>query len=372
MDAAAFIKWLAEMATLTPTQLREAFRSLALVEALAIVDDVDAGSMGCATETEMVRDVGASIAPPMLAEPAAPPAPTQPSRSGVDAVVEVGRRRVSDIGCPHCANRDVIRWGKSNGLPRYRCQGCGRTFNGLTKTPLARLRKKEKWQEQAQSMIDGTTTSKSAKRCGVHYTTAFRWRHRFLEALSSDKPKTLSGIVEGDETFILESFKGKRSDLPRKARKRGGKAAKRGLSVEQIPVIVARDRNGATIDAVLPKLDRASITGALGGVITPANQLCCDGGKAIVAFAKKAGIPHHVLPAPGKPSPEAPDLHINNVNAYHSRLKEWMRRFHGVATKNLPNYLGWRRVQEALGPSVMPDGWILAAVGCGPYQQLTR
>ena len=26
------------------------------------------------------------------------------------------------------------------------------------------------------------------------------------------------------------------------------------------------------------------------------------------------------------PKPEAPDLHINNVNAYHGRLKEWMRR----------------------------------------------
>ena len=52
---------------------------------------------------------------------------------------------------------------------------------------------------------------------------------------------------------------------------RSGDAArnsrKRGLSCEQIPVIVARDRTGATIDAVLPRLDRASITGALGGVI---------------------------------------------------------------------------------------------------------
>jgi hypothetical protein len=43
------------------------------------------------------------------------------------------------------------------------------------------------------------------------------------------------------------------------------------------------------------------------------------------------------VPAPGKPSPEAPDLHLNNVNAYHRRLKEWMARFHGVAPKNLPN-----------------------------------
>jgi hypothetical protein len=42
------------------------------------------------------------------------------------------------------------------------------------------------------------------------------------------------------------------------------------------------------------------------------------------------------LPKPGGPRPEAPDLHINNVNAYHGRLKEWLRPFHGVATKYTP------------------------------------
>lgn len=126
-------------------------------------------------------------------------------------------------------------------------------------------------------------------------------------------------------------------------------------------MIVARDRTGATTDAVLPKLNRVSITAALGGVVTPANQFCCDGGTAIVAFARRASIPAHIVPAPGKPSPETPDFHINNVNAYHSRLKEWLRRFHGVATKNLPNYLGWRRALEALGTAAKPEEWILGA-----------
>jgi len=48
-----------------------------------------------------------------------------------------------------------------------------------------------------------------------------------------------------------------------------------------------------------------------------------------------------------------------------------MRRFHGVATKNLSNYLGWRRTLEALGPTVTPDDMILGAIGLGPYQQVT-
>ncbi|CAH1540465.1 hypothetical protein THOG05_320031 [Vibrio rotiferianus] len=29
-----------------------------------------------------------------------------------------------------------------------------------------------------------------------------------------------------------------------------------------------------------------------------------------------------------------------DVNAYHSRAKEWMNQFHGVATKYLDHYLG--------------------------------
>ena len=265
----------------------------------------------------------------------------------------------------------MVRWGNASGLPRHRCKSCARTFNALTKTPLAKLRMREKWSGQAGAMIDGLSLAKAARRCGVHHTTAFRWRHRFLAALSGDKPKTLSGIVESDETFILESFKGKRSGLPRKARKRGGSSAKRGLSAEQIPVIVARDRHGATTDAVLPRLSRASIAAALGGVVTKANAFCCDGGSAIVAFARRAEIAAHVLPRPGKPDPLAPDFHLNNVNAYHGRLKEWLRRFHGVATKNLPNYLGWRRALEALGQDASAAAIILGAMGLGPYQQQT-
>jgi hypothetical protein len=169
-----------------------------------------------------------------------------------------------------------------------------------------------------------------------------------------------------------ELFKGKRSGLPRKSRRRGGASAKRGLSAEQVPVIVARDRQGATTDAVLAKLDRVSITAALGSVLTPANTFCCDGGGAIVAFARRAGMIAHVLPRPGKPNPTAPNFHLNNVNAYHGRLKQWLRRFHGVATPNLPNYLGWRRALEAFGQNAAPTAMILGAIGLGPYQQTTR
>ena len=89
------------------------------------------------------------------------------------------------------------------------------------------------------------------------------------------------------------------------------------------------------MDAVLPQADGASIAAVLTGIVTPSNHLVGDGGKPLAAFARKAGIPFHSVPSPGKPTPQAPHLHINNVNAYHSRLKQWLSRFNGVATKNL-------------------------------------
>jgi transposase-like protein len=364
MDATAFETWLGGIAALTEPQRRRVWLALAMSGA------ADSGDIETCRPLEQgpARFDQAAAAP----QPASPPPQARPANpAGAIGVAELGQLRVDSFGCPHCGNRDVVRWGEASALPRYRCKACRRTFNALTKTPLANLRMKDKWAVQTEAMIDGVSTAKAARRCGVHYTTAFRWRHRFVASLAGDKPKALAGIVEGDETFILESFKGKRSDMPRKSRKRGGQSAKRGLSAEQIPVLVARDRQGSTTDAVLPKLNRVSIAAALGGVVTPANEFCCDGGTAIVAFARRAGIAAHVLPMPGKPNPTAPDFHLNNVNAYHGRLKEWLRRFHGVATKNLPNYLGWRRTLEALGQNATSAAMILAAIGLGPYQQKT-
>ena len=67
----------------------------------------------------------------------------------------------------------------------------------------------------------------------MHPTTAFRWRHRFLGAPVADKPKKLIGIVEADETFILESFKDRWSDLPRKAQQTGRAGQTSGIPFGQ-------------------------------------------------------------------------------------------------------------------------------------------
>ena len=59
----------------------------------------------------------------------------------------------------------------------------------------------------------------------------------------------------------------------------------------------------------------------------------------------------------------AQDVVLQNVNAYDNRLKGWMRRFNGVATKYLPNYLGRRRCFEKQGNSIAPVTYLNCAFG---------
>ena len=196
MDGVSFEAWLDAIRLLTARQRQAGFACLTLADADDDWDPIPSGvADGQPAETVRLTEAGAPALPASAAAAAA--------------------SRIEHSGCPHCASRDLQRWGRVSDLPRYRCRACRRTFNGLTGTPMARLRKKDRWAAQAEALIAGDSVVKAAKRCGVAKTTAFRWRHRFLAASALDKPARLSGIVEADETFILESFKGRRSDHKR-------------------------------------------------------------------------------------------------------------------------------------------------------------
>jgi transposase-like protein len=276
-----------------------------------------------------------------------------------ETVAVIEARFAEKAVCPHCQGK-AQKWGSAAGLRRYRCRSCMTTFNALTGTPLAWLKKRNKLAAYGQAMVDGLSLRKAAKRCGIDLTTAFRWRHLLLETPAATKPKALNGVVEADETYFLESKKGSRK-LGRKARKRGGKARKRGLSDEQIPVMVTRDRSGATLTAVLPEVTTASITTVLDPVVAKDAALVSDGAKAYRAFANATGRLHVALvTSAGERS--FGTYHIQNVNAYTSGLKGWMARFKGVATIYLPHYLGWHRKIERDGEGFTRLSCVAAAL----------
>ena len=265
--------------------------------------------------------------------------------------------------CPHCKSEHVTRHGHISGLQRYRCQACSKTFTALTGTPLNRLHKRGKWLDQAQALQDGRTLRDVACTLNIHLSTAHRWRHRFLALPQTNQPKALTGIAEADETMFLLSYKGKRSGLDRKARKRGGKAAQRGLSHEQVPVLVARDRAGVTMDCVLKAMDKVTLSATLKPFVGKDVVLCTDGSRALAGAARELGIEHHAVNLSAGIRVDGA-WHIQNVNAYHSRLKAWVYKFRGVATCYLANYLGWfRAIDRYSGGELKPAQWLAMALG---------
>lgn len=282
--------------------------------------------------------------------------------SGV-AVLE-GRR--TGNRCPHCGGERVVRNGSASGLQRYKCRDCGRTFNALTGTPLARLRQKSKWLAQAEGLRDGLSITQMCQRLSVARSTAFRWRHRFLAAPKTVQAQVLVGIAEADETFFLHSRKGQRG-LDRKPRRRGGKAAKRGLSKEQVPVLIARDRATATANMILAADGKADLVAALKPLLPSDTILCTDGSSVLAAVAKEIGVTHRPVNVKAGQRVIAGVYHIQNVNAFDSRLKNWIRRFQGVATKYLDSYLGWfRMLDRSASTGLKPASLLALAVNTDP------
>ena len=99
-----------------------------------------------------------------------------------------------------------------------------------------------------------------------------------------------------DETFFLESMKG-REITHRKAKKRGEKDEKRGISNLKIAVVVAQDRNGSVIarKAGTGRVKAEEIDTVIGEYIQPSALLCTDTATNYKKFSKIKGLQHETV-----------------------------------------------------------------------------
>jgi transposase-like protein len=253
--------------------------------------------------------------------------------------------------CPKCNSNHVVKNGKFNDKQRYLCKDCRKTFNDFTATPLSDSKKDMSvWGKFINCMVNEFSLRKTASICGISLPTAFYWRHKVLDAIKQfDGRGDVEGIVEADETFFLESFKGnhKKSSftMPRKPHKRGGQAKTSGISKEYVCVSTAIDRN-ENIILEMTNMGRITINDLkrlYDGHIETGSIICTDSHRSYPKFANQLNLTHIKLKG-GKKKEDI--YHLQNVNSFHSRLKGWTRKFNGVSTKHLSNYLGWFKYKE--------------------------
>jgi transposase-like protein len=267
----------------------------------------------------------------------------------------------SDIKCGHCHSKNFQKYGVRNDLQRYKCKDCKKTFNNLTGTPLARLRKKGRWLNYATCMSKGLTLQISAEISGVHLTTSFRWRHTFLENMNFIRPKQLNGIVEAVESYFYYSEKGTHNPSSNSKEMVGKNAPK-------VYVLTTRDRNNNTYQDIINDFDYKNVKSHHLNVFNNDILFCSQKKEFYSKITKRLKISY------GRVGAKSKIIHINNVTSYKEGLHDWMSRFCGVATKYLSNYLAWYRELDEYQMKIPPELVLLRAKSVDefPYQPLTQ
>jgi len=255
--------------------------------------------------------------------------------------------------CPHCGSFKYIKFGVDKGSKRYKCKECKRTFTEYTGTWLSRIHKKDLVESYLKLMSEEKSLDKIKEQLGINKKTAFDWRHKILSGIEHSGKGPFQGITESDDTFFLISEKGSKH-LSRSPRKRGGSAKQRGISNEQVAIIVTADRVSEIEMKVarLGRIKKADIEKAIGGRISEQTILCSDSHVSYKGFAIDKGIEHHAIRSDLKQYVKKRIYHMQHVNSIDSRMKRWIdNRFIGVSTKYLQKYLNWFRAKEMLKDS---------------------
>jgi transposase-like protein len=135
------------------------------------------------------------------------------------------------VSCHKCGSIAVLRNGKRNSRQAYICKDCNKTFVQTATSAIAYSHSSETvWKQVIRDTVDGISLDKTAAALDLSHSTVFSMRHKILYSIEQailSETTELSGVCEADETFVLESVKGRKipKDYHRKPRKHGAKAS---------------------------------------------------------------------------------------------------------------------------------------------------
>lgn len=255
--------------------------------------------------------------------------------------------------CPKCGSTNFVKAGFTNkGLQRYKCHEHKGTFSTFTGTPYAYSKKDIcRWIQFIKLMTTGASIRLCAKACNLNIATAFFWRHKILKAILEMLPKNLRGIIEINEVFFAESFKGNHSkskhfDMPREPRKRGLTYAEY-LDADKVAVLACKDRSqnmfASAADHCRVRFPKAYAL--LNDKIPEKSILCTNNNMAYIGLAKFLNCILYKMHYVGEV--KEGKYHIINVSNLCKKIKRIINyKFKGVASKYLNHYLAWIHCME--------------------------
>lgn len=214
------------------------------------------------------------------------------------------------LSCPACGGRKYVKSGKEKGNQRYTCRSCGKSFRSTTGCTIHHLHLKPKIQDYIECMNQGYSLRKTAEKCDISLQTAFRWRHRFLKAMSNQETTYLHENKVISALVLPFSNKGKPE--PKNPQ-------------PNVTSILQIDTTGRTAINILGKYgsEARSIT--------------------YIAKGRTAHIASRALPKMFKTEPAKciTEKQLLQTQEVTEQIRCWLSKFRGVASKYLFSYWKW-------------------------------
>jgi len=251
--------------------------------------------------------------------------------------------------CPHCNSGQVVRNGRKSGKQAYLCRSCNKSFVQTSRAAVENSHSSATvWKQVISDTINGVPIDKTSDSLGLHHETVFNMRHKILYCVERSliaNPIEMAGVCEADETYVLESVKGRKipEGYHRKPRKHGAVASKRGISDEYICVCASVTGKGDNVAVAVNRAMPSSqeILGVYGERVSEDTVVLCDGNSSYNILEDKCTI--------------ATTRRINRVNGFHSFIKERLDAMRGVATIYLNRYNALFSMVYAADESVVDE-----------------
>lgn len=231
------------------------------------------------------------------------------------------------LNCPNCSSLSYKKHGKHNGIQRYRCKKCGRTFKSTHDTPFHGIHKKNQAEKYLYALYHRMTIREAAKFVGISIGTAFRWRHRFLAAIETDVQQHYGKIQAVSYIKLPFSNKGQRIN----------RNDKQQFSEN---IFITQDEN-IRIYKLEKKPSSAEIFSHLTYNRKENTTIAFRKSRKLTACIKKYGACLQKIK-----DKEIEELLLSGAEEFELRIYTWLDKYKGVATKYLQSYWNWFSVQN--------------------------
>lgn len=238
--------------------------------------------------------------------------------------------------CPFCASANAHRMaGGSTREGVVKCRDCRKQYTVTVGTILHRSKVPLKTWLMAFFLLCGAKKGMSALQLQRHlgigsYQTAWHMAHRIRYAMSEGPlADLLTGDVEVDETYV--GGKPRRGD---------GKVHKPGRGTSKTPVIVAIERGGVAVTAVVKRCDGLTLRNFIRKNVSVEARILTDD------FSSYRGIGGdfiggHEVVEHGKDEFVRGDVHVNGCESFNSLLKRsHVGAFHKWGRHHVHRYAG--------------------------------